>query len=136
MYSHHAKGIDVASTLGAVGLDSLKKFGRLPESSTNLSKYSLPVVTKVNKMLGRKDTHEEDLNNLDRSNGKNGLEMAHNKFDNVENDPRHVRENALSRGITYSKMSKEDVAQGSNLVRSMFKRPKLSKQFDQLELPL
>lgn len=136
MYSSNAKPIDIATTLGTVGMDSLKKFGRLPESSDDLSADSTKVVNKVHSKIGR-DRHEAAPNNIDQDFADYKLRS----INNLMGETRHTHDYEINAtednysGMSYSKLSKEDVAQGSNLVRSMFKRPKLSKQFDQLELP-
>lgn len=124
LWSHGAKPGDVATMLGTMAVHSQKQFGTIPKASDNLSADSARLVNKVNPHLGRKPVQ----NTL----GKYGEETTKAMMRSVK----WMFSNAGGNGVKH--YSPSEVQEGRDTVRSLFRSnsPKLSKQFDQPELPL
>ena len=124
LWSHGAKPGDVATMLGTMAVHSQKQFGTIPKASENLSADSARLVNKVNPHLGRKPVHNT-MGKYDETTTKAMMRSVKWMFHASDSDK-------------IKNYSPSEVQEGRDAVRSLFRSnsPKLSKQFDQPELPL
>ena len=123
LWSHGAKPGDVATMLGTMAVHSQKQFGTIPAASESLSDDSARLVNKVNPHIGRKPV-QNTLGKFDETTTKAMMRSMKWTFNRGDGD-------------RVKHYSPSEVQEGRDTVRSLFRSnsPKLSKQFDQPELP-
>jgi len=124
---------DVATALGVTAMHSMRKFGRVPEVSQDLSKHSLPLVQRYHALLNESGTPHSYAPSVPRNNwskveGANAALRGSDAWDNLS----HMNPQGGPKNI-----SDEHIAEGSRVVRSLFAGRHLNRQqFTQPELPL
>ena len=125
LFAHGHSAADVSAHLGTVALESLHRFGQLPDTSDerlSLSESSAPLVSKINKKLKRPSVSIDPENHMNEQNAEHEIKGAKEAFDKRQN----------------TKLDPQLVKSGSAFTRSLLsnKKPLSKKQFNNLELPL
>jgi len=120
LFAHGHSATEVAAHVGTVALESLHRFGELPNTTkdiVSLSKHSAPLVNKVNKALGRPQVEVDPTNLMTPAHAEIEIQGAKHWFSKAAGHERHA------------KLDPSLVKAGSELIRSTLShKQNLNKQ--------
>jgi len=127
---------DVATALGVVANHSMKKFGKVPAASRDLSPQSQPIVSRI--MGKMKEKGIEGVDPYVPHNPRNDITKEHGKTTATREAKRYFNKDYSPYDYDRAKpVSEKEIHSGSQLMRGLFSGRHLNKQqFHQDELPL